>query len=153
MGVKISYTDVTGQSVAASIERLSDNYFWNNTLGTFEFSVLFSDKKITMVEGSNENIGTYAGANNGNLGIGDLLVRIHDLDDNNISVASGQVYVLNGEEASRPVVIGNITAALVEALDSIEFKVTKGNSSSAQRIQRQRARKQQQRRHVGKANS
>ena len=151
MGIKISYTDVTGQSVAASIERLSDNYFWNNILKKYESSILFSDKKITMTEGSNENVGTYIGTNNGSLGTGDLLVRMHDLNDANISMASGQVYVLDGEEASRPVVIGNITAALIEALDSIELKVTKGNSSSAQRIQRQRARKQQRR--VGRPNS
>jgi len=159
MGIKISYTDVTGQSVAASIERLSDNYFWNNMLKKYESFVLFSDKKIAMAEGSSENVGTYIGANNGNLGTGDLLVRIHDLNDANISMASGQVYVLSGEEASRPTAIGNITDALIEALNSVEFKLTKGSKagSSALKAQRQLARQQQRRRQrmidAGKPNS
>ena len=74
-------------------------------------------------------------------------------------MASGQVYVLSGEEASRPTAIGNITDALIEALNSVEFKLTKGSKagSSALKAQRQLARQQQRRRQrmidAGKPNS
>lgn len=142
MGIKINYTDAAGQNAVATIERLSDNYSWNNSLNKFEVSVEFSNKKITMTEGSNENIGTYTGTNNGNLGTGDFLVRIHDLDNNNVSVASDQVYVIGGEEA-------NAATALTDALSSLEITISKSGGAAApqkqlqRKLQRQSQRRQQ----------
>jgi|TARA_R110000751_G_scaffold60240_2_gene125897 hypothetical protein len=148
MGIKINYTDVTGQNTVATIERLSDNYFWNNSLNEFEVSVEFSNKKIAMIEGSNENIGTYTGTNNGNLGTGDFLVRIHDLDNSNVTVASDQVSVVDGEESNATTaLIDSFSTALADVLGSLEITVSKsGGTAAAQRQSQRKLQRQSQRR-------
>jgi len=130
MAIYISYPDVTGMSLVASIERLSDNYVWDNVAKQFASSATLVNKKIVLAEGANENLGTYTGKNAGNLGdAGDILLRIHDLNDNNISLATGQTYVIGGIELTRtqdvPLTMANIISAFTDAAAQIQIVAVK----------------------------
>jgi hypothetical protein len=130
MSVYISYPDATGLSLTASIERLSDNYAWDNVAKQFASSVTFTNKKIALVEGTSENAGTYIGKNAGDLGdAGDILLRVHDLNDSNVSLATAQAYIIGGIELTRtqdvPLTMANIISAFTDAAASIQIVAVK----------------------------
>ena len=130
MSIYISYPDATGLSLAASIERLSDNYMWDNVAKQFASSVTFVNKKIVLTEGTSENLSTYTGKNSGDLGdAGDILLRVHNLNDSNISLATAQAYIIGGIELTRtqdvPLTMANIISAFTDAAAQIQIVAVK----------------------------
>lgn len=137
MSIYISYPDVTGLSLAASIERLSDNYEWDNVAKQFASSVAFANKKIVLTEGTSENLGTYTGKNAGDMGdAGDILLRVHDLNDSNVSLATAQAYVIGGIELTRtqdvPLTMANIISAFTDAAAQIQIVAVKERRTHAE---------------------
>ena len=105
----IDIPDFPDETLFATIERISDGYFWDNTTSGYAVSPSLSDKKISLTQGSNENKGSYTASISG-LGSGKLKIRIHDDADSDIVISMGTVLVDNGVE-----VTGSITSGTLEA--------------------------------------
>ena len=105
----IDIPDFPDETLFATIERISDGYFWDNTTSGYAVSPSLSDKKISLTQGSNENKGSYTASISG-LGSGKLKIRIHDDADSDIVISMGTVLVDNGVE-----VTGYITSGTLEA--------------------------------------
>ena len=105
----IDIPDFPDETLFATIERISDGYFWDNTTSGYAVSPSLSDKKISLTQGSNENKGSYTASISG-LGSGKLRIRIHDDADSDIVISMGTVLVDNGVE-----VTGYITSGTLEA--------------------------------------
>lgn len=67
MALPIKAIGPTGKTLFATIERMSDGYFWNPTAVAFQSAPAFNDKKITLTEGSGDEAGKYV-ASVGSLG-------------------------------------------------------------------------------------
>jgi len=101
MSLEIGVQAATGQTLVATLERVSDGFFWdNNTDQAFEAAPSFADKKITLTEGGSENTGSYTGTNAGNLGDARRTrVRIHDdTDPSDKTIAILEVQIVDGDE-------------------------------------------------------
>ena len=105
----LDINDFPDETLFATIERISDGYFWNNTTSAYAASPSLTDKKISLTEGTNENKGSYTASISG-LGTNKLKIRIHDDSDSDIVISMGTVLVDNGVE-----VTGSITAGTIEA--------------------------------------
>ena len=97
---EIVHVAATGGTFAATIERLSDGFFFNPTTMAFESAPTFANKRIALAEGSNENTGSYR-ASQGDVGSPrEVLVRIHDDNDvNDITVAAFKTFILGDNES------------------------------------------------------
>jgi hypothetical protein len=88
----------TGANLAATLQRLSDDFYWNPTAVAFQVAPAYADKKIALAEGAAENLESYT-ASVASLGnAGRLLVRVHDEDNANLCIGTAHTGVLNGEE-------------------------------------------------------
>lgn len=127
MALEISTTQATGMTLAATIERLSDGYFWNPVAVAFQSAPAWADKYIALTPGASENAGTYtvSVASLGNAGA--CRVRIHDTGSSNATIAAGDVYILSGDEVkqtgdSYPIVSSGThgNAALKGLIDTVD---------------------------------
>lgn len=99
MPVYVTTIAPAGRTLDATVERLSDGYFWNPTAAAFQSAPTFANKKIAMTEGSAENIGAYTVsiAGLGNPGV--CRIRVHDEGQANKAIGGGSpVYVWGGNE-------------------------------------------------------
>ncbi len=88
----------TGMTLAATIQRLSDSFYWNPGATAFQAAPVFANKKNDLTEQSAENSGTYAATVNSMGDAGEVLVRIHDTSDSNRTVSLYRTYLVAGEE-------------------------------------------------------
>lgn len=96
MSLHISTVFQTGRTLSATIERLSDGFFWNGV--SFVSSPSFASKKISLTEGSSENAESYEAEVTGLGDPGVVRVRVHDEDSSNVCVGAMETGVLNGVE-------------------------------------------------------
>ena len=119
MAFILDITDFPDETLFATIERISDGYFWNKTTSAYAASPSLSDKKISLAEGTNENKGSYTASISG-LGSTRLRIRIHDDDDSDIVISMGTVLVDNGVEVTGTITAGTIAEdAANEIADAI----------------------------------
>ncbi len=86
-------------NLAATLERISDGYYWNPTAVAFQSAPAFVDKRILLTEGTSENAGLYSVSIASLADAGDLRVCIHDTDASNRTVATHTTYIEDGTEA------------------------------------------------------
>lgn len=78
MPLYFSCAYTTGQTLFATVERLSDGYVWNPTAVAFQSAPTFANSKISLTEGSSQYAGKYA-ASIGSLGSpGKVRVHVHN---------------------------------------------------------------------------
>lgn len=100
MSVHVSTVRATGGTYSATVERVSDGYYFNPTSQLFQTGLTYSQKKTLMVEGSNENAGSYtASISNvsGPAGTSDpglVRIRIHNESAANATVEIVEGYVV-----------------------------------------------------------
>lgn len=141
MALEISTTQATGMTLAATIERLSDGYFWNPTAVAFQSAPAWADKDIALTEGIAENVGTYT-ASVASLGSpGACRVRIHDTASSNATIAAGDVYVSGGNEVVQTgdsyAVVASGThgnAALKTLVDGVKTKTDSLTFTTANKV-------------------
>ena len=115
----LDINDFPDETLFATIERISDGQFWNNTTSAYAASPSLSDKKIPLTQGSNENKGSYTASISG-LGSGKLRIRIHDDADSDIVISMGTVLVDNGVEVTGAITSGTLESdAANEIADAI----------------------------------
>lgn len=119
MALEINVADNSGQSLVATIERLSDNFFWNDNTSAFESSPSFANKSITLTEGGSENARSYQATVSGLGSPGYILIRIHKASGNTATRGVMQVFVDEGDEIAQ---VANIYHA------DIEFNLDNSNS-------------------------
>lgn len=99
MAIKIVYNGDTGKTLKATIERLSDGYFREDDTETFVSAPAFTDKDITLTEGTSENLGSYSVSLDGSAWSDGLYVlRVHDTSLSNICIAASLFGVSGGYE-------------------------------------------------------
>jgi hypothetical protein len=97
----IGYIDSTGKTIYATVKRLVDNYYLENSGFTFTSAPTFLNKRLLMVEGTGEELGYYSYSVNStswNDGVYD--VKIHDGDNSNLVVGSSLVGMISGVETT-----------------------------------------------------
>lgn len=101
MALHITFSyNVTGRTVSATIERLSDGYYWNPGAGAFQSAPSYANKKNALTEGSSENLYSYT-ASIGSLGSpGRVRLRVHDESASNQVVGISDTWVINNDEVT-----------------------------------------------------
>lgn len=103
MAINFSVTYASGNTLAITLQRQSDNYEWREAatqgweaLGTSSFD----NRKISLNAGNNDKLGYYSGVSSGTFGnAGRVIVRVHDdAHVNNYSLTTGGMWVWNSEE-------------------------------------------------------
>jgi hypothetical protein len=103
MPLYIGTTNSTGKNLFASLERLSDGFFWNASTDAWASNPAAADRKVPLTEGTGPNAGSYSTSVTGLGDAGWVFVRLHDDDDPaDATYAGGHEYVLQGEEAEEP---------------------------------------------------
>lgn len=102
--VAISHVNATsGLSLSVTIERLSDGYFFNPTTSLFQAALTFTQKKIALSEGVNENAKCYtASVSNvsGPTGLVDpglVRIRVHNEGAANETIDAFEGHVVANE--------------------------------------------------------
>lgn len=97
MPFHIAFQEKSNKVFFATIERLSDGFFWNNNSKKFESNPIANDKKIPILEGDNENKGSYltfvGGLNNAKK----IRLRIHN-DKFDKVLSMRETIVINDQE-------------------------------------------------------
>lgn len=101
----ITYVGATGQTLKATVERLSDGYYRASGAETFSSGPSFSSKGIALIEGSIENPSASENANTYSVTLdssgwsdGKYRIRIHDTANSNQTIAATITAVKNGQE-------------------------------------------------------
>jgi hypothetical protein len=99
MPLQVNYIGATGKNLRATLQRFSDGKFWSEDSHAWEASPTYNHQYFSLTELSAENAGSYNGANGGNLGdAGAVMIRIHDADQGNKTIAGQEIYVWGGAE-------------------------------------------------------
>ena len=57
MAFEISFLyDLTGRTLTATIEQISDGFYWNPTANAFQSAPTYANKKIALTEGVKGNV-------------------------------------------------------------------------------------------------
>jgi hypothetical protein len=89
----------SGATLAVTLERVSDGFFWNPTTAVFEASPAYLDKRIGLPEDSGaENAGGYSVTVDSLGSPGLVRVRIHDEDTGNFVLDKAQTTVIGSQE-------------------------------------------------------
>lgn len=119
MALHISTAPATGLTLFATLERLSDGFFWNNVASEWQAAPSTANKKISLPEGTGANAGSYAASVTGLGDAGAVRVRIHDdTDAADATIGSGEVIVVGGNEVLDS--LNTSVATLVTATDTLE---------------------------------
>lgn len=100
MTVFLGFIGSSGLSLALTIQRLSDGFFWNPTAIAFQAAPSYANKRIGLTEGSAENTGSYTASVNSLGSPARCAVRIHDEGNGNQVIGMTHIEVHNSEEAS-----------------------------------------------------
>jgi len=94
--MNILFNGTSGLTLVATIQRLSDGFYYEPGGGTFNSAPLFSAKEITLTEGSSENLGSYTGsATSTSWNDGLYLLRVHNTGSSNVCIGS-QIFSIKG---------------------------------------------------------
>lgn len=97
----ISFSDQTGKTIYATVKRISDGYYLENSGFTFASAPAFASKRLTLVEGSSEEIGYYSySATSTSWNDGVYEVKIHDGNNSNLVVGTALVGMMSGVETT-----------------------------------------------------
>ena len=130
MSVYLAVVADTGMTLFATLERLSDGFFWNNTAGAWQNAPAAADRKITLTAGSGANVGSYTATKNGLGDAGVVRVRIHNDNDAADKVIAGeQIVVWNSEEVDGTEIVTLQTS--VDAIQATASILTTGRVLSA----------------------
>jgi hypothetical protein len=114
MALDLTFAGNTGVNYVATLERLSDNLFWNDVAAAWQASPSFANKKIALTEGTGENVESFTAsvASLGSAGI--VRVRFHDDDDANDKVVDVAHVEVQSDDAIgfADVINTNVDAAL-----------------------------------------
>jgi hypothetical protein len=111
----------TGSTLFATLQRLSDNFYWNVSASAWQANPAASDRRVPLTEGTGTHTGSFTGSATGLGDAGFVRVRIHDdADPNDAVVSGGQVYVRGGNEAD----VDTAADALLDRADGVEAGVT-----------------------------
>lgn len=99
MPLRIATADETGKTLFATLERLSDGFYWDAAGSAWAAAPAAADRKVVLVEGAGANSGSYAASVAGLGDAGDVLVRVHDdAHAADATVRGGVSYVWGGNE-------------------------------------------------------
>lgn len=103
MTIKFSATYESGQTLAVTLERISDGYLWRETATQAWETVgtsTFDQRKISLTEGNSDKLGSYTGVSSGLFGNpGRVRARLHnDGHANNYTISGDEIFVWNSEE-------------------------------------------------------
>ncbi len=101
MNIETNYDP--GATLYASIQRVSDGFYWQNTIGTPAWAAgsTPADIRVDLTEQSSPFLGLYKGSNAPDLGSpGEVVVRIHDSDANEVIGGPDVFYVESNEALS-----------------------------------------------------
>lgn len=99
MSLLIALKDAAGLSLVATIQRTSDNFYWNDVASAFQSAPSFANKSITLTEGSSEDTNSYT-ASVSDLGSpGEIIIRIHE--DSSKTRLALQTSVIEDTEVSQ----------------------------------------------------
>lgn len=124
--IYITFVGGSGLTLKATIERLADGYFREDDTETFDTGLAFSDKDITLTEGSSENAGTYTTTVTAtNWSDGKYRIRIHNTAASNIAIGVVDINVRDGEEvvADNDLYHNDIGVVIDEANTQDEYTV------------------------------
>ncbi len=128
MPLNILTTQTTGKTLFASLERLSDGFFWNVTTSAWANNPAAADRKVTLTEGSGANAGSYTASVSGLGDATDIRARVHDdADAADKTISAAVAYVWGGNEVPKATdASGNAlaTASSVSALQTIFTGIT-----------------------------
>ena len=128
MPLNILTTQTTGKTLFASLERLSDGFFWNVTTSAWANNPAAADRKVTLTEGSGANAGSYTASVSGLGDAADIRARVHDdADAADKTISAAVAYVWGGNEVPKATdASGNAlaTASSVSALQTIFTGIT-----------------------------
>lgn len=100
MAVYLSTFAPAGKTIFATLQRLSDSFYWNQTAAAWQAAPALADMKIPLVEGVGRDLGSYTATVNGLGDAGAVLVRVHDDDDaNDRTLGTDQIEVIGGRES------------------------------------------------------
>lgn len=99
MALNIGVGASTGASLFATLQRLSDGFYWSVAASAWQAAPTLANKKVTLAEGSGENAQSYTASVTGLGDAGKVFVRVHDdAAAGDPVVSGGQTYVWGGEE-------------------------------------------------------
>lgn len=102
MPLNILTTQTTGKTLFASLERLSDGFFWNVTTSAWANNPAAADRKVTLTEGSGANAGSYTASVSGLGDAADIRARVHDdADAADKTISAAVAYVWGGNEVPK----------------------------------------------------
>lgn len=96
--IPLRFVGTSGKTLVATLERVSDGYFWNPTASAWQNAPSFANKSISLTEGTSENLGSYAGSASGLGDAQEVIVRIHDTGASNQTIGEQEILVVNGLE-------------------------------------------------------
>lgn len=102
MPAYLKHTAATGGSYAATVQRLSDGYWFTPGNSAFAANPVYADKRITLAEGANELVGSYIATVANLSGIGNISepglvrIRIHNQSASNTTVLTEDFFVYQG---------------------------------------------------------
>lgn len=97
----IAFTGTSGKTLYSTVKRLADGYFLHNSSFTFVSAPAFVDKRLTLTEGSSEELGYYSyDVDSSDWDDGLYEVKIHDGDNSNVVIAGARVAMMNGIETT-----------------------------------------------------
>lgn len=97
----IAFTGTSEKTIYSTVQRLTDSYFLHNSSFTFVSAPTFNDKRLTLTEGSSEELGYYSEeVDSSEWNDGLYEVKIHDGDNLNMVIAGTRVAMMNGIETT-----------------------------------------------------
>ena len=109
MPLHLGMSGPTGSDWFVTLERLSDNFFWNPGDSVWEDGPDPGAWEIDLTEGDGANVGSYAVAVSGLGDVGLVRVRVHDRDQADLVIAGGQTYVWGGNEVGAAELLAVLT--------------------------------------------
>ena len=97
----IAFTGTSAKTLYATVKRLVDGYYLHNSSLTFVSAPTFTNKRLTLTEGSAEELGYYSYSvvsTTWNDGLYE--VKIHDGDNSNIVIGGAEIAMMNGVETT-----------------------------------------------------
>lgn len=94
--VEISTLAATGKTLVARLQRISDNFFWNNATSAFQAG----DDTVALTDGTGVMVGRYTSPTMNGMGdAGQVRVTIHDTGQSNRVIGVATLSVYGGNEA------------------------------------------------------
>ena len=136
----ILYVGSTGQTLYATVERVSDGYWWDATNGQWAENPTEADRHVSLTEGGAGYAGSYTATIDGLGDAGWVRVRVHTGDGGTV-VGAAEAYIVNGEEypgalmsaiqSVRDSVVGSSTIATIVDATTLDVTIRRGDDYTA----------------------